>query len=67
MKKAISEIITHAPADGIMPGIHGQRAFPQRNLNYPEPFLLLDPIGPQEVETSYFVGYHVVPKLVSNI
>lgn len=40
----------HIRIDGVVPGVRGQRAFPQDELSNADPFLMLDHIGPQAIE-----------------
>ena len=42
----------HIRIDGIVPGVRGQRAFPQATLPSSDPFLMLDHIGPQRIQRS---------------
>ena len=49
----LKQIHDYSSADGIVPGVRGQRAFPSETLKYPNPFLLLDHIGPQQLDPNY--------------
>ncbi len=53
--------ISHESIDGVVPGIRGQRAFPTRQVNYADPFVLLDHIGPQIMPDDYYMDGHMHP------
>ncbi len=55
MNRTIKSITKHSRIDGVIPGIKGQRAFPNNELKTMNPFVMLDHIGPQNVGTAYFV------------
>ncbi len=55
------QISPPSPIDGVVPGVRGQRAFPTRALRYPDPFLMLDHIGPQSVPATFEVEGHPHP------
>lgn len=55
MLRSLKQIGGHSRIDGIIPGIKGQRAFPNRAIENMDPFVMLDHIGPQQVGTDYFM------------
>ena len=55
MNRTIKNISGYSKIDGVIPGIKGQRAFPNGELQTMDPFVMLDHIGPQNVGVSYFV------------
>ena len=55
MNRTIKKITGHSRIDGVIPGVRGQRAFPNNELRTMDPFVMLDHIGPQEVGTDFFV------------
>lgn len=59
--KSIAEISGTVNIDGVVPGIRGQRAFPTAQLNYADPFIMLDHIGPQKLHKDFKVDGHAHP------
>jgi redox-sensitive bicupin YhaK (pirin superfamily) len=55
MKRAIKSITGHSRIDGVVPGIRGQRAFPNTELRTVDPFVMLDHIGAQNMGADYYV------------
>ncbi len=55
MIRTINTITGHSRIDGVVPGVRGQRAFPNRELRTLDPFVMLDHIGPQHLGTEYYV------------
>ena len=55
MKKKVKSIHSHSRIDGVVPGVRGQRAFPNKEIRSFDPFVMLDHIGCQEVGETYFV------------
>lgn len=49
MKREIVNKIEPANIDGLIPGVRGQRPFPNRIFQESDPFVMLDHIGPQKV------------------
>ena len=49
MKRTIDIIAGHSRIDGVIPGVRGQRAFPNKETRTLDPFILLDHIGAQYV------------------
>lgn len=45
----------------VVPGARGQRAFPTQQINYADPFVLLDHIGPQKMPDDYYMDGHMHP------
>lgn len=59
MKRIIEKVTGHSRIDGVVPGVRGQRAFPNSELRTMDPFVMLDHIGPQKMGVDYFVdGAH---------
>ncbi len=55
MERKLSKITGYSTIDGVVPGIKGQRAFPNKELSFMDPFIMLDHIGPQEVSKDFFI------------
>ncbi|UTW65432.1 pirin family protein [bacterium SCSIO 12643] len=55
MKRTIKSISGPSTIDGVVPGVRGQSAFPNRELKSMNPFVMLDHIGEQHVGADYFV------------
>ena len=51
----------YEPINGVVPGVRGQRAFPTQQINYADPFVLLDHIGPQKMPDDYHMDGHMHP------
>ena len=45
----------------VVPGVRGQRAFPTQQINYADPFVLLDHIGLQKMPDDYYMDGHMHP------
>ena len=59
MNKEIKAVHGHSRIDGVVPGVRGQRAFPNQKLRTFDPFVMLDHIGAQNMGAEYFVdGRH---------
>lgn len=62
MKRTVQSINNPSRIDGVIPGVRGQRAFPNKQFRTFDPFVMLDHIGPEEKGTSFFVdgenSYH---------
>ncbi len=51
--KNIKKVFDGTDITGLVPGVKGQRAFPTSEAPSPDPFLLLDHIGPQHLGTRW--------------
>ncbi len=55
MNRTIKNITGHSRIDSVIPGVKGQRAFPNNEIKTMDPFVMLDHIGPQNMGTDFFV------------
>ena len=57
----VSHIYGYERIDGVVPGIRGQRAFPTRQLETMDPFVMLDQIGPEILPDNFKVEGQLHP------
>lgn len=55
MKRTVKSVNHSSRIDGVIPGLRGHRAFPNQFLRTADPFVLLDQVGPEQIDDDFFV------------